>query len=226
MDDSLQLLVTAVKDLQRSNHEAREQWTIYAESHGGGTRDPAKHPFEFLNTFLSQFNSGFRYEASAAGGGRAGGAAAGAGAGSADLGLLFKEGQRKSHNWKAAWAAYTQVYGGGMNDPTKHDSSFLVSFLDFLGQQGYLALAPAAGGAAVAGPPAKRARTDSAAAFAPAAGGADAGLVQRVKNFQRSGQAQKEAWWSFVETNCNGLRDPARHENATLQAFITSHGVP
>jgi len=225
MADSVQLLVTAVKDLQRSNHQAREQWGIYCESHGGGVRDPSKHPFEFLNNFLSQFNSGFRYE-TPANGGAAAAASPGAGIGSVELGLLFKEGQRKSHNWKSAWAAYTQIYGRGMNDPTKHDTSFLVSFLDFLGQQGYLALAPAAGTAAAVGPPAKRARMDSPAGFSPAAGGVVSSLADRVKNFQRSGPAQKEAWWNFVDTHYKGLRDPARHDNATLEAFIASHGVP
>jgi len=227
-DASVEVLVATVKDLQRKDPAAKEQWGIYCEQYGGGLRDPAKHPFDFISNFLSQFNSGFRYDAlppkvpkESYG----------------NIADLFKEGQRKSHNWKTAWAAYCQIYGGGTSDPNKHEVTFLVSFLDFLGQQGYNALAPAAGAAAVSSPPAKRVRTGepalgstSGSRFSsplPAAtGGGDPALVQRIKNYQRMGQAHKEAWWSFCETNLGGVRDPARHDSNALQSFIQSHGVP
>merc|ERR1719343_777975 len=51
-------------------------------------------------------------------------------------------------------------------------------------------------------------------------------LVQRVKNFQRIGNDQKELWAMYADTYLGGARDPARHETATLHEFCVNHHVP
>merc|ERR1712232_855443 len=56
-----------------------------------------------------------------------------------NLAELFKEGQRKSANFKQAWAQYCQMYGSNKHDPAKYDTTFLVGFLNYLGQRGSLA---------------------------------------------------------------------------------------
>merc|ERR1740129_1186637 len=50
-------------------------------------------------------------------------------------------------------------------------------------------------------------------------------LVFKVKAFQRSSEEQKQAWWTHCDTSLAGVRDPARHDATTLQAFLSSHGV-
>merc|ERR1719148_478307 len=37
-------------------------------------------------------------------------------------------------------------------------------------------------------------------------------LVDAVKNFQRSGEAQKQAWWTFCDSQEGKNRDPARYD--------------
>jgi len=119
-----ELLVEQVKELQRNDQTFREQWGAYCDAHGEGIRDPNKQDVMFIQTFLAQYSAGMRFECSEKG----------------DMPGLFKEGQRKSSNWKYAWASYCQTYGGGINDPKKHEASFLVGFLDFLGQRGQMAI--------------------------------------------------------------------------------------
>jgi len=50
-------------------------------------------------------------------------------------------------------------------------------------------------------------------------------MVMKVKAFQRLGQEQKEAWHTFCDSTLGGNRDPARHDEATLQQFLSMHGV-
>lgn len=233
--DQQESLVTTVKDLQRSDHVAKEQWGAYCDTQGGGVRDPAKHNASFIQTFLSQYNAGVRFESAT----------------NANLAELFKEGQRKSANWKSAWAQYCQHYGGGMHDPGKHEVSFLVGFLDFLGQRGHMALtmlpqSPMLGMPGVVGAaPSKRPRPGMGqgggltGVYAP--GGLGSGpsigaapstgdpmkdqLITRVKTYQRSGDEGKQQWWSYCDAQLGGVRDPARHDSAVLNQFITTHGV-
>lgn len=133
-----------------------------------------------------------------------------------DLPALFKIGQRKSPAWKEVWSMYCQTYGGGVNDPAKHEASFLVGLLDFLGQRGAMALEHAElnqGGAYMYGEPAaKRMRLTGNPEK-------DA-LVAKIKEFQRQGEAQKEQWGIFCDLHTSGIRDPTRHDCETLNLFI------
>eukprot|EP00416_Gambierdiscus_australes_P038335 CAMPEP_0171107430 /NCGR_PEP_ID=MMETSP0766_2-20121228/66797_1 /TAXON_ID=439317 /ORGANISM="Gambierdiscus australes, Strain CAWD 149" /LENGTH=222 /DNA_ID=CAMNT_0011568731 /DNA_START=76 /DNA_END=744 /DNA_ORIENTATION=- len=222
MDD----LVAQIKDLQRNEPGAKEQWWAYCDALGQGVHDPAKHPSSFVQTFIDNHKAGQRFEAATPTGG---------GGGGADphmLALLCKEGQRKSPHWKTTWAQYCMSYGGGRNDPEKHDMSFLVGFLDYVGQRGMMALT--AGGASLAdlgGPAAKRARTGPAGPAGPSARGyfnapEKDGLVARLKAFQRSSEEAKELWGSYCDQHLGGVRDPARHDSATLQQFCANNNVP
>lgn len=230
-------LAAAVKEMQRSDPIAREQWGAYCDTHGRGLRDPARHDATFIQNFVSHYNAGMRFEAASAAGAAAGVSAA-AGVNAANLAELFKEGQRKSAPWKSAWAQYGQVYGGGVNDPAKHEAEFLVGFMDFLGQRGLLAMqmiAPnlAAPTPAAAAPPTgvKRPRTASATGGAPAAAPAASGdplkdaLVIRVKAYQRSGDDAKAAWATYCDAQLGGVRDPARHDSVTLSQFVVAYGI-
>lgn len=272
-------LVAQIKNLQRNTPGFKEQWWAFCESEGGGVRDPAKHQDDFLETFLASYQSGEIAERTAATPGLAP-------TGELDWAKFIKEGQRKSENFKNAWKRYCAIAGGGVNDPAKHDGGFVVSFLDFLGQQAAMSgmgMGMMGGGM----PPAKRARTapqPSAGKGASAAwgggwdGGWDGGMgglsggmvplamveamaanmgygggmggmsgkgggkggkaqaaggggpkdkfVDRVKRFQRSSDENKQMWWAFCDSDHGGVRDPARHEVATLKTFCDGCGVP
>lgn len=112
--------VTKLKELQRSDAVGKAQWEAFTDQNGGGVRDPSKHDALFVQSFLTQYQSGVRLQV----------------APSTSLVDLVKEGQRKSTSWKSCWAAYCQIHGGGVNDPAKHDNAFLAKFLNFLGSSG------------------------------------------------------------------------------------------
>merc|ERR1719482_1708145 len=50
-------------------------------------------------------------------------------------------------------------------------------------------------------------------------------LISKIKNFQRSSEEQKQAWWTYCDSQGDGNRDPARHDTDFLQAFLTKHGI-
>ena len=45
-------LVARIKELQRQSREQRDEWRVYCETRGGGTRDPGRHHDNFLRQFL------------------------------------------------------------------------------------------------------------------------------------------------------------------------------
>mmetsp|Transcript_122768 Transcript_122768/g.342073 ORF Transcript_122768/g.342073 Transcript_122768/m.342073 type:complete len:253 (+) Transcript_122768:133-891(+) len=248
------LAVSAVKELQRTDPDAREQWRVYCDAFGSGIKDPAKHHVDFVQSFIDKYNGGQRFDASMA-------AVVVPNPQvnlNSNLALLFKEGQRKSQHFRNSWSTYCQHYGGGRNDPEKHEVSFLAGFLDFLGQRGNMALAmlpppPTAVQGAGAflpptGPPVKRQRLDAmgvvgAMGTTPGLPGAYAAgpgvlavqttgdpvkdaLVARIKAYQRSSEDARVHWSAHCDQQLGGVRDPARHDVNTLQMFIASYGVP
>eukprot|EP00408_Alexandrium_pacificum_P010592 CAMPEP_0171215144 /NCGR_PEP_ID=MMETSP0790-20130122/31517_1 /TAXON_ID=2925 /ORGANISM="Alexandrium catenella, Strain OF101" /LENGTH=257 /DNA_ID=CAMNT_0011680891 /DNA_START=68 /DNA_END=839 /DNA_ORIENTATION=- len=229
-------LIGSVKMLQRSDQKAKEQWWAYCDSLGGAVRDPAKHPEDFLQTFLDNFRAGNRFEpadgAAAAvlsGGGYGGGATGGGN----PLAQLCKEGQKKSHSWKEAWATYCLAHGNGKNDPEKHDNYYIVGFLDHVAGCGIAALSgasPEAGGLGM--PAAKRARTAGGpAAFGGGFGGGASGdpekdgLVGKIKAFQRSSPDAKEIWGAYCDAHLGGIRDPNRHDKDVLMQFVSDSAL-
>lgn len=304
-------LVHHIKEMQRGDPSAREQWTAYTDSFGGGRKDPAKHPVHFLQDFLAQWDSGSKVPQ--------GGVIGGEDLDEAQIiSFAVRVLQRRSPGVKELWRHYCETFGGGTYDPTKHDVNFVVEFFDHLGNAALKSVgsgpaggpaggrkggreraegkggreraesAPAPqkraasaiiGGGPIGGgggglwatePPAKRARGDGigsprvvavatrppAKGLAPSSkggaaggkggaggkgkrsrgvggGGAGAGnpgsreyLVAQVKAFQRMGDDNNQLWGMFVDGGFDGIRDPSRHEAATLQEFVETHGVP
>merc|ERR1712224_581411 len=130
------------------------------------------------------------------------------------------------------YANQKPIDGKPKHDPAQHSADFLEGFFDFIGNMAIgnagVALAMNAGGGLSVGgsalpgfgspmcePPMKRAKT-----------GGDDPLVQRIKSYQRMGQAQKDAWHTYADTVLNGMRDPARNEQSALEQFCIQYGVP
>lgn len=262
-------LVDEIKALQRSSQEAKEAWWAFCDESLGGVRDPNRHDEGVLAQFLSashgqspppmppratsrpppaqwsappqqhpaSYHSSHHYPVPQPHPAQPWGAS--------DSGLLdfvswIKLGQRASGNWKAAWAQYCLLYGGGVNDPSRHDHTHLVGFADYLGQLAVADLQasgisvqheaprrPAAGAWAGASegsswdreadwPPAKRQRHEEPAAE---------DLVGRVKALQRQSPELKQAWQDFCSAHQSqpGVKDPAKHTPADLQMFLAQH---
>lgn len=231
-DASLDNCVEVIKDLQRTDQTGKEQWGAYCDQHGAGIRDPSRQTVQFVQQFLTQYRAGHRLETPQ----------------NTALADLVKEGQRRSTHWKQAWASYCQHYGGGLHDPMKHEQSFLVGFLDFLGQRGTMSfemgvpMAMLQGGIPDRGSLRSRPRGAGpmmygiggmgGAALGSLGGGGGSGnpardaLAVRVKAWQRSGESQRQAWWAYCDEHLGGVRDPVRHEQEVLQTFLNQHGVP
>ncbi|CAK0802035.1 unnamed protein product [Prorocentrum cordatum] len=139
---------------------------------------------------------------------------------------MVKVGQRRSPAWKSVWEMYTAqrpIDGKPKFDPSVHSVDTLEGFFDFIAQ---MALAQSGQGAAMS-------MAMSGVGMTGLGGGgsraikssSDDPLVQAVKAFQRQGQEQKEAWHTFCDSTLGGNRDPARHDEATLQQFLSMHGV-
>merc|ERR1740117_2624137 len=45
-------------------------------------------------------------------------------------------------------------------------------------------------------------------------------LIDQVKAVQRSGPEAKAAYWAYCDENLGGGRDPSRHDENTLGAFL------
>lgn len=217
-------LVQQIKEMQRSDPTAKEQWGEYCTAEGGNVRDPSKHEAKFIRAFIKSFNAGVRYDCSAS-----------------NLADLFKEGQRKAPDWKLAWSLYAQVHGGGNKDPAKQDEAVLIGFMNYLGKCGAMALCSGGmgmmgggmgnglmGGKAnmmnmmamqQGGPPAKRRRTESSGDAQKDA------LVARVKVFQRASDEQKQQWWEFADSSPIGKRDPALYDVHVLKQFCSQNGA-
>lgn len=234
MEETLESLVAKVKELSRQG--AKEQWCIFTDEHGQGTRDPNRHDAEFLRSFIQIVQTGAPMPASAET--------------NATLGDAIKKMQKQSTNFKSIWAHFCTQYVGGKMDPAKHDATVHAKFLDLIaglaiGNSGS-SLTPTMGPSES---PAKRMRDSSGIGIgtsfgggggggfvgghggAGACGGASGGsakeaLVSQVKNYQRLGTEQKELWSAYADTYLGGVRDPARHDAATLGEFCANHDVP
>merc|ERR1712232_510450 len=100
-----------------------------------------------------------------------------------------------------------------MGDPARHDVAVLKGFCDIcvdgVVPQQHQPVAHKGGGKAKQAPQ----------------GPADpetAALAARVKAFQKGSPEQKEMWYSF----CGAVKDPNRHDAASLEEFCQLYGVP
>lgn len=214
-------LVAQIKEMQRNDPNAKEQWITFTETHGGGNRDPSRHPPEFLQTFFAHMNSGGPLEADSP----------------MNYGEAVKMLQKRSSSFKTIWATYCRTNGGGKNDPLFHEAGYHVKFLDHisstycknmgLNSQPKQAPAMQYQPALMEGPPAKRLRPSFSSGIGVASGGSEKDmLVEQVKTFQRADAGSKELWWQYADAYLGGVRDPSKHDASTLQEFCVNHDVP
>jgi len=193
-DDHL-ALVARVKAVQRDSDQGRNQWHNFCDTSGKGTRDPSRHPASFLRSFFEALRDGAIPRGLEALHERP------LPETSDDpkeaLPILIakvKQGQRTSVEFKQRWWTYADTQHDGIRDPSKHDVASLRRFLSDIAPGGAL---PTSGADA---PPQ---------------------LAERVKQMQRQSEQIKQQWWWYCDTFGAGVRDPARHQEAFLQQFLT-----
>jgi len=187
-----------VKDLQRSDPVAKEQWHAYCETYGNGVRDPAKHESPYLQGFIQQYQSGVRLEYKEG----------------AQLVKMVKMGQKKSQSWKAVWEVYcnnSPVDGRPAYDPAKHGSQFLEGFVEFMGKMAVL------GSMGANGPPGRKNQSTGDPQKDI--------LIAKIKAFQKRGEDEKQVWHAYCDGSLGGVYDPSRHANDNLQVFIDQNGI-
>lgn len=241
---SKDIWVNKLKAFQRSSEQNKELWNLYSDTYLGGIRDPNRHATTVLQEFCRNHDVdsaignvgisrvvgaglivvaprkappapiGYGGSAAAPYGGSGGswvGAAAGyGGAGSGysasdptkdKLVQAVKAFQRSGEGNSEAWGRYADMHLGGMRDPGRHDAVVLQEFCAAHGVDTSGGGSSASAGASAAEDPVK------------------ADLVQRVKNYQRGGPQQKEAWATFAGVTL----DPSRHTVEMLSEFVQTH---
>jgi hypothetical protein len=112
--DERERLVHEVRSGQKYSEEFKQAWIQHCQALGGDVRDPLRHTKEFLQSFLftapavDPHNNDPYHK---------------------DLVQQVKDGQRESDDFKQKWWAHCAACGGGKNDPMKHSSDFLQSFM-------------------------------------------------------------------------------------------------
>lgn len=118
-----------------------------------------------------------------------------------ELAARVKQIQRDGEESKHQWWAFCDAEGRGFRDPTRHSVDFLRRFFELRESGGLPAVQPL------------HAAADSDLHEA---------LVKKVKASQRSSELTKQAWWRYCDSQKGGIRDPQRHDVASLQHFFSS----
>jgi len=118
-----QALIDQIKKIQRSDPSGKAAWIKHCEDAGQNIRDPSKQDPAFIVSFLTNFTPGQNP------------------APATDVfAEYFKDAQRNSLNFKRCWAQFRESFADGKTDPARVPKDHLYGFLEFLGQQGLMAI--------------------------------------------------------------------------------------
>jgi len=231
-------LVQLVKNIQRTDPEAKVRWVNFCESHGHRKHDPNAHDEAFLNTFFDALARGeIPLEPVQANATQPGVVQAGAmqpgmvqvgnnetasqplsgplalpnlDGGKDGLVQAVKNIQRGDPISKQRWVNYCEMNGHRKHDPNVHEEGFLVSFFQALrsGEIPTEAIVPATS---------SQERPCNAQ---DAIVGGKTTLVAFVKNLQRTDPSGKNRWIHFCESHGQKKHDPGIHDEAFLVRFV------
>eukprot|EP00440_Ansanella_granifera_P012629 gb/GFBE01013723.1/.p1 GENE.gb/GFBE01013723.1/~~gb/GFBE01013723.1/.p1 ORF type:complete len:168 (+),score=45.35 gb/GFBE01013723.1/:1-504(+) len=156
-----------------------------------------------------------------------------------DLAGFIKAGQRAdSTHFRKAWVTYCFVYGEGKCDPSRHQENFLLGFIEYIGElathgltttaqaQGIQIEVPEVGAGGNKRKrhgfdemPNKRHASDIPQSTDPTV----IMLSDKCKQLQRQNPVIKDSWVLFCDQTAGGVKDPLRHDAASLQTFLASY---
>merc|ERR1719424_981590 len=229
-------LVSAIKLFQRQGEAHKAAWHSFCDANTGSLYDPGRLDESILTIFMTA--NGIAPETSNGGGGgtwpSGNGGMSGynamgnynsppsynnmggggmAGGGKEELVRAIKDFQRQGEAHKAAWHSFCDTNTQGMYDPNRLDPGALQMFMS------------ANGIAAGSGPPPMQQMGGCGMSPPGGGGGLKGALVYAIKGFQRQGEAQKQMWYVFCDTNTSSMYDPNRVDESYLQAFVDSNGI-
>jgi len=108
-------MVHVIKELQKSDIRAKDQWIKFTQLECGGTRDPAKHSIDLLQKFLVVRHQ-IEVPPPCA----------------ASFSDLFKEAQKNSPTFRQCWSAYRNGMAVRFDDPSKHTADFLQGAVEYM----------------------------------------------------------------------------------------------
>jgi len=218
-------LIATIKTFQKAGEQQKQLWWSFCDSQQGGNRDPARHEPAVLLQFIEAYGlepAELPVMSMTGGMMMKPAATQSFSMGSQDpaheqLVATIKAFQKSGEQQKQTWWAFCDTQGKN-RDPARYDSGILQQFIEDHG----LELVP--GGMVVGmgggmGNMAMHGRVGMAIGGGMAVSPLDPmklELVERVKAFQKTGEQQKMAWYSF----CGNIKDPAKHEPSKLQEFI------
>eukprot|EP00933_Yihiella_yeosuensis_P032939 TRINITY_DN2660_c0_g4_i1.p1 TRINITY_DN2660_c0_g4~~TRINITY_DN2660_c0_g4_i1.p1 ORF type:complete len:454 (+),score=108.11 TRINITY_DN2660_c0_g4_i1:141-1502(+) len=185
-----QELVTKVKTAQRQSEQTKQKWWAWADTKGGGIRDPARHSAKFLNEFFEALENNTIPDPEA-------GLAPGADE-RAELVNRVKRGQRTNTEFKQQWWLYCDTIGGGIRDPSRHDVEYLKRFFE--------KYAPAG--------------TDGKPGLTPAEELEKGGLVRYIEFLRTQDGAWEYYWRWYCDAHGGGIPEPKMHRTEFLQKFL------
>jgi len=115
------LLIAKVREGQKFSEIFKQAWINHCLAFGGDVRDPARHTKDFIQTFLATAPGFDTHDDDPR---------------HAAIVEQIKQGQRESDDFKQKWWAHCTTNGEGKNDPRKHSTEFLQSFLLTVGGMG------------------------------------------------------------------------------------------
>merc|ERR1719450_145524 len=101
---------------------------------------------------------------------------------------------QRQEGGKEKWEQFINSHGRGMKDPKLRTAEELQEFLSSAGSGGW--------------------------ASGPSGDPETMKLIQRVKSGQKTNEKFKEAWETYCLTTNNDIRDPNRHDKASLTNFL------
>lgn len=101
---------------------------------------------------------------------------------------------------RQAWEDYCKEHLGGLCDPNRHDAKTLMAYLEYMEVD--------------------VSDDDDDDDIDNDDPHQHESMVWRVKEFQRGGPSQKQAWETFCDTKMGGVKDPSRHESSSMLKFL------
>jgi len=204
------------KEGQRSSSSFKDAWATYNRMQGNTTNDPTKADRQTLTAFLEFMGQSAMTAMDNGMGPTKGKSKGGKGA------MMGGKGMAGKGKGKAAADPYGMMsqmggWGGDGGGGMMNDAMMLLSMMGGGGGGGDWG---GKGGGKFGGEPAMKMRKMTNGTGNPAT---DA-LVATIKQFQRTGEEQKQAWWAFC-SSVGGKRDPAGYEPHVLRQFIETMGL-
>lgn len=112
--DEMLALVHQIKSGCRMSEAFKELWQRFCDERANGLRDPSRHPVEQLRDFMRMAPEVPQPDSDPE---------------HIKLVDQIKQGQRTDEGFKQAWWKFCEEHGSKMMDPSRHEKSFLESFL-------------------------------------------------------------------------------------------------